>query len=938
MKKNLTRYYQKHYFLITNPTTCGGVMARSSGNFRFSALVLALVACPVALVAQGTTTSALTGVVKDPKGKPLAGATIRISSPSLIGGERVVRTTENGTYRFPMLPPGRYRIVVEAPDHAILTGNELLELGSTATRDWKFPVAAGATVEVVGNTATVESSAVTMTQNYNTEDLAALPTDRSLSGIMSLTPGVNGSRAWGGYSGENAYMMDGMNISDPSGGTVWIFPNIDWFSEIQVAGLGANAEFGGFMGGFTNGLIKRGGNTVEGSVNAYYGDSKWQSNIKTDHPMLTAADKLIQPSSDWDLAFNVGGPLIKDKLWYFVSAERVEEKNSPTGAALPQRNQKIMGLAKVTWAPSANTTLEFLGEYDYIGRDRRGIDYATLPIATVKEEAPDRSFSFTWTQLLGSDKVFTLKSFGYSGRYDLNPYNGEAPPLDTGDIWNGKEYYNNTQVMDKNYRSRATLQATFDLFKTGLLSSDDSHAFRFGLEREQASDEELERYPGGVNLNAGFDEGGVYTDFILTGGGWNIQERVDRLAAFAQDTWRINDRLTLNPGIRFEQFKARYYGMDTLWNKTTWAPRFGFTYALTADQKNVLKGHWGKYYAGFSTYFIDRAIQSAIPQTVYYNWGNYDYIDPFNPASWPSYDINDPVNYEYRRLNDLTVLDGGAKQPYTEETTLSYDHKFDGPWTFSGSYVNRDFKDSLVRKDLAADPDGGWYPYTNPLTGGTFNVWEPGIAGDEHQYVVTNGGKDAKRRYWAGTVALDRKLENNWSLNVSYTHSKLTGNIQRADSYDKVFYNRNTMINAEGLLPGNSDHELKGRMIYQFPWNMRISGTFTYLSGQHWTPTYRTDRLAGVRNIINLEPLGSETYPSRQLLDIRASQFLDLSKTTKMEFFIEVFNALDHQAVVAYTTRANASTDPADGMYSYYKYPDSVDTGRRLRLGLRLSF
>lgn len=913
-------------------------MARRSGNSRFSALVLALVAAPAGLIAQSSSTSALSGVVRDASGRALAGATIRITSPSMIGGERIVRTTENGSYRFPMLPPGRYRIVVEAPGQTTLTGYEVLELGKATTRDWRFTAMSGTTVEVVAGPAAVDSAIVSLTQNYNTEDLAALPTERSLSGIMNLTPGVNGSRAWGGYSGENAYMMDGVNISDPSGGTVWIFPNIDWFSEVQVAGLGANAEFGGYMGGFTNGLIKRGGNTLEGSFNAYYGDSKWQAKLDANHPLITPADREILPSKDWDLAINVGGPIVKDKLWYFVSVERTEEKNTPTGAELPQRNQKLMGLAKFTWAPTASTTLEFLGEYDYVGRDRRGIDYATLPIATLKEEAPDRSFSFTWTQVLGQDKVFTLRSFGYSGRYDLNAYNGEAPPLDTGDLWNGKEYYNNAQQVDKNYRSRATLQATFDLFKTGLLSDADSHAFRFGLEREQAADEELERYPGGVNLNAGIDSGGVYTDFILTGGGWNIRQRVDRLAAFAQDTWRVNDRLTLTPGIRFEQFKARFYGAETLWNKSTWAPRFGFTFALTQDQKSLLKGHWGRYYAGYSTYFIDRAIQSAIPQTVYYNWGNYDYIDPLNPASWPSYDINDPTNYEYRRLNDLSVVDPNARQPYTDESTLSLEHAFDGPWTLSGSYVYRDFKDSLVRKDLAPDPTGAWAAYVNPLTGGTVNVYEPGIAGDEHQYVVTNGGSEAKRRYWAATVTLDRRLEGNWSLNASYTRSRLYGNVQRADSYDKVFYSPNTMINAYGLLPGNNDHEFKARAIYQFPWNMRISWTFTYLSGEHWTPTFRTDRYYGIRYNINTEPLGSETYPSRHLLDVRLSQFVNLRKAVKLECFAEVFNLLNHQAVTSLTTRVNASTDPADGVYSYYRYPNTVDAGRRLRLGLRLNF
>jgi hypothetical protein len=918
-------------------------MARCEGFTGFSALMLALIAAPAALVAQGTTTSALMGVVRDAKGKPVSGATVRIASPAMIGGERVMRTMENGSYRFPVLPPGRYRIVVEAPGQTTITGIEMLELGRTSTVNWKFAASAGTVVEVVGSTVgAVDTASVNLTQNFGTEELASLPTDRSLTGIMNLTPGVNGSQAWGGHSRENAYMMDGMNVSDPSGNSIWIFPNIDWFSEVQMGGLGAPAEYGGFMGGFLNGLIKRGGNTLEGSLNTYYGDSRWQAKTRNSDPRITAEDRILAPSKDWDVALSVGGPIIKDKLWYFASVERIEDQNTPIGASMPQRNSKLMALAKLTWQPAQATTLEFLGEHDYLSRDRRGLDRYTEPIASLKEPAPNQSFSFTWTQVLGADKVFTLKAFGFSGTYDLNAYNGEAPPLDVGEPWtNGIQYYNNAQTVDKNYRARTSVTATFDVFKSGLLSSGDSHAFRFGLEREWAKDEELRRYPGGVNLNAGWDDGGVYTDFIITGGGWDINQNVKRLALFAQDTWTVNDRLTLRPGVRFEQFQAGFYGGGNLWNKKTFAPRFGLTYAISADQKTLLKAHWGRYFAGYSTFFIDRAIQSAIPMRVYNNWGNYDYIDPYNPSTWPTYDITNPVNYEYRRINDLTTVDPNAKQPHTDETTVSLEHKFKGSWSVATSWVYRKFKDILVRKDIAPDPDGVWTNYTNPINNQTVPVYETGLLGDEHQYVATTAGDDAKRRYWAATLSVDRKLENDWSLNASYTRARSSGNMQRADGYSgstDVFTSPNNRINSDGLLPGFNDHEFKARMLYQFSWNMRVSGTFTYLSGERWTPYFRSPRLGGIYYYVNTAPLGSEKYPSRNLLDLRLSQFLTLNKTGKLEAFVEVFNAFNSGATLNWDGRVNASTDPADGVYSYYRMPDSVETGRRLRLGLRYSF
>lgn len=929
-------------------------MPRSRGSLTLFAF--ALVAVPTALVAQTSSTAALGGVIKDASGKPVAGALVRINSVTMIGGEKSTVSAENGVYRFSALPPGTFRIAVSAKGLINQSQTAVLELGRTATVNWRLPAAnAGATVEVVASAARVDDAAVGQTQNFDTAALATLPVDRSLTAIMDLTPGVNGNRAWGGYSGENAYMMDGVNISDPSGGTVWIYPNIDWFSEVQVAGLGANAEFGGYMGGFVNGLVKRGGNTFEGSVSAYYADSKWQARIN--HSRVAEAEREILPTKNWDVAASIGGPIVKDKLWFFVSAERAELQSTPTGAELPQRDQKVMALAKITWAPNNSSTLEFLAEHDYVGRDRRYIDKYTMPVATQKESAPNHSYSLTWTQTIGSDKVLTAKVFGYSGRYDMPGYGGNALSLDTIDLWTydpnkpAREFFNNSTYEDFNYRARATAQVTFDWHRTGLITSGDSHAFRFGIEREQAADEELRRFPGDLNLNAiidPYEDGSVPLagDYIIQGGGWNVRQRVDRLAAFAQDTWTVNERLTISPGVRFEQFKARFYGGDTLWNKSTYAPRLGVAYAVTADQKTMLKAHWGKYYAGYSTYFIDRAIQSAIPMKRYYSWGNYPAIgNVLDPSTWPDHTPGTADNYEYRRVNDVTTVDPNARQPYTIETTVSIDQKFGTLWGASASFVSRDFKDSLVRTDQGVDPDGAYATFVNPLNQQNISIWEPGRYYDpvldfrleSHNYVTKNEDS-AKRKYEAFTVAVDRILANSWSVNLSYTHATLKGNIQRADSYDKVYYNPNLQTNAYGKLPGVNDHEFKARGMYELPWNIRVSGTFTYLSGTHWTPTYRTDSYNGTRYAVNLEPLGSQTYPSRSLLDLRVTQMFNLSKSSRLEIYAEVFNVLNRQSALEYYTRANANTDNDSAVYDDYKYPSSLDAGRRLQLGVRYNF
>jgi hypothetical protein len=914
---------------------------------RFSAFMLILVAAPAMLIGQGTSTSALTGLVRGPSGQAFKGARVRIASPSMIGGEKATVSAENGSYRFSALPPGRYRITVDAPGMATLTGSETLELGRTATLNWKLRQEGSALVEVVASaSADLDSSPVGLTANYNTADLATLPTERSLSGIMNLTPGVNANHAWGGDTRENAWMMDGINISDPQSNTQWIFPNPDWFSEIQVGGVGSPAEFGGFTGGFVNGIIKRGGNTTTGNFSSYYGDSKWQANSTNNDTRLSAADKLQPPAKDWDMAINIGGPIIKDKLWYFASYERKQGQTTPVGAPVPVDRKDTLALVKLTWQATPSATLEGIYEYDLLTREHRNIDLYTEVAASLQQNAPNHSYGLTWTQTLGSDKVLTLKGFGYSGTNEQKGYHGEDYGLDSWDYYQGKEYFHNPTMVSYDLRARFTLSATFDWFKAGLFSAGDNHAFRMGIEHESIKDEEVQRTPGNIGL-VGFgdtDANGndiIMTDYFYTGGGWNIKERATRLTFFAQDAWTVNDRLTLRPGLRFEQQKANAVGHPTAWNTFTVAPRFGATIALSADQKNLLKFHWGRFYSAFSASYIDRMYQSMLPPEVRYAWGTpasgYSpvQIDPFNYATWPKPVLNDPNNPAYQTVSGYAPTDPNARQPYMDETSLAFEHRFQGPWTFSATYLYRVNKDNLLKKDLAKD-NGAWesmgfWDYRNDPEGNNktyINVWQTSIASDQHNYLVTNI-PEAKRAFWSGTVSMNRAFQDNWSMSASYTRARRYGNSYKANGYDELFESPNNQINANGLLPGFDDNEFKLHGLYELPWKMRISGSFTYLSGNHFTPYARFTDDQGIRMYPNIETRGSQKYDSSHLVNLRLTQVVPLAKGSDIELFAEVFNLLNTGTASAWGERMNTST---------YKLPSTIEQARRLRLGLRVNF
>jgi hypothetical protein len=520
-------------------------MTRTSRSL--STLVLALVAAPAVLVAQGTTTSALTGLVRDPAGKPLAGALVRIASSAMIGGEKSVRTSENGSYRFPMLVPGLYKITVASQGHSSLSGLEILELGQTSTVNWKFQPVASATVEVVSGAGIgMETATTGVSQNFASETIASLPATRTLSDILNMTPGINGSNAWGGSgSGSNAYLMDGINVGDTSGGTQWIYANMDWFDEVQVGGLGAAAEFGGFSGGFINTVVKRGGNALSGVFSSFYDSTKWQAKSSNKDWNWTQADREVPDAKNYDIRMSVGGPILKDKLWYFLSAQKEQNEMTytgtlPTGPLPTKKINSLRVLGKLTYQVLPTATLEGMFEYDNRNIDHKYVNqtWGLYDAAAGGEQtSPSRYYSLTWTQTLGANLVLTLKGNGYNGGYDILPTHGDVNCLDI----DADKFFNNLDIAERNKRGRTSFSATLDYFKSGLFSASDNHAFRIGLEREKGFSESVTSNPGGYVLTADTGDvvGGVqeYLPYgAYTIGVEDVKVHSNKTILFAQDT------------------------------------------------------------------------------------------------------------------------------------------------------------------------------------------------------------------------------------------------------------------------------------------------------------------------------------------------------------------------------------------------------------------
>ncbi|GAG56138.1 unnamed protein product, partial [marine sediment metagenome] len=235
----------------------------------------------------------------------------------LIGGDRVKITDAEGKYRFVALQVGTYTLNVKLSGFTPQMQSDLrLSIGRTLTVDFTLEI--GSLEEEVTVIATapiidVRDSA-TVTTIIKTEFLQKLP-NRGVEGALSMTAGVTQRSAFGAAtSNSNNFLINGVKVNSPEAGESGMSPSYDSIEEINVMGIGSPAEYGGFSGAIVNTVMKSGGNDFHGMANFYLRSPKLHSTNWDDYPYLMRR----YWDESYDANFNLGGPVVQDKLWFFA--------------------------------------------------------------------------------------------------------------------------------------------------------------------------------------------------------------------------------------------------------------------------------------------------------------------------------------------------------------------------------------------------------------------------------------------------------------------------------------------------------------------------------------------------------------------------------------------------------------------------------------------
>ena len=590
------------------------------------AVVICLSVIPV--LAQGGRAE-INGTVFDQKTAVLPGAIVTATDEAT-GLVRTTASNENGRFVIPALVPGRYTMKAELPGFQTQTRpGAVVSVGQEITVDFTLPV--GGVAEQVTVTEEVPIVEITSTRvgaNISNSEIDNLPSlGRNQLSLMQLVPGLTPSLAPGTFeggqynangrdTGSNLFLVDGVYDNDDRlGGSQGTQARVtlDTMAEYQVLTHQYGAEYGGSSGVVVNAVTKSGTNAVHGRGFFYLQDESLDA---TDYFLKKAGEK-NSPSGNKVGGFNVGGPFVKNKAFWFFNLERdvVNEAanlNFPAEAAPVARsysgstdtkawNTFVRGDYQLT--PGNSLSFRWVREAAITIGENLETNLSTLDNALVENDSGDQIFNLNWTSVLRNRSVNEFKAThvrenllqGPRSFFDNNFKFIELEGRDQFDVGSQNSHPDFTAGPRASHGSSRI--RTYD-FSDTFTHTSGSHTWKAGI--GYSRNEAPPVISGGNDIgtftfggNRPFDPAVAATypiRFQIRLGQiyYNIKDR--RTNSFVQDKWQLNRRLTLNLGVRYD------YQNITPKTRNAFAPRFGVAYDPTGSGKTVIRGGVGKFY------------------------------------------------------------------------------------------------------------------------------------------------------------------------------------------------------------------------------------------------------------------------------------------------------------------------------------------------------
>lgn len=893
-------------------------------------LSLFMVAC-IHMVSAQETSSLLQGRIADENGNAISDVFVKLTGEQLQGERQTVSDPE-GFFRFVNLPNGSYQLVLEHISFATLQLTGLrLKLGQSLTIPQIHLTASTDELPEVLVTAvsnTTASTSIAIEDNIVLDDIDDIPLERDYSKVIELLPGVNASflgdeqvNISGATGLENAIFIDGMNTTNlfnGSGGTQLPY---NFVEEINVKSGGFEAEFGRATGGIINLVTRSGGNTLSADAFGYFSDNSLSSDGRR-----VPGDFGNGIFQRYDAGFSVGGPVIKNKLWYFAAYNhRVESEDAsiPGIEDLTDKRVSHIFAGKLSWQPAPETHLQLSIFGDPTNWDRVGHNFVLDDF--VGSLANPEPFLGKWQQ----------GSYNFSAKMDH-----ALTPNWLGSISASRQ--NGNYKADASSES-ARNEPTFIDLLTGEWSGGYGGRFDRGL-TQNAANFSITYFKGLDQLKAGvqFEDNILDEDWRWESAGpdnagfirrvaensyqtWPLvlqtQARNRVLSAYLQAEWYANEKLILKPGIRWD---GQYLRNNTSLREerilNQYQPRFGLVWLPQGKSGDIkLSASAGRFYEQIPT------------QVIAVSLSNNQQIGVFYPQ--------DPrVSDEGRFAFPVSAPDGSRwmedlNGEHYDELTLQYQQTFNNQYTFGIQSIFRRLREIVQNVDD---------PFTGVAQGFFGN---PGR--NELSYFP-----DPQRDYSALTISFAKnntglsRLNYNFSYTLSRTYGNYPGLFNADDglalpNFGTSYDNIEQLQNSRGLLPNDRTH------VFKLNGSLKLLNTLTlgtYFTAQSGTPLNELGAFPGrLINYVFLTPRGQAgRLPAIYDLNLRFT-YTPTSGVlggVKPKLTLDVLHLFSQREVVNRVQLRYLSADDATGEQlnenPNYLNPTRFQPPTIIRLGLEL--
>jgi hypothetical protein len=953
-------------------------------------ILAVIVAASAGLVSAQTQTGTITGVVTDAQGAVMPGVTVSIESPALIGGTKTTITNQTGSYQFTQLAPGFYTVIFHLSGFQTIRKEEIdVRVAFVSKVDSAMQVAGvEETVTVTGESPVVDVKSSVAATNIEKELFDTVPSGNNPFTMAAFVPGmVTGRLDVGGNEGAQQYgleifgsdpnqktfSIDGLKVNWPGGegGATMQYYDFAMFEEYNFQTSQQTAEVD-VPGVYMNMVTKSGGNEFSGDAAYYFENDAMQAENIDDE----LAQKLgLQPGQEtgaagnpidisYDFNATLGGPIARDKVWFFGSMRwwrldqfQIGAKNADGSQAIDDnRIRNFMG--KGTFQLTTNDKFSFMAQGNHKQRfHRRDPPYVfTEDKASRYQNQWAYNVLGQYSRILGTTGLFDIR-FGrmwgttpYGYQEGVGPEDISIADTVAFSIVNSQftEYFN------PNHRNQ--FNVSYSTFQDwGGQNHDIKVGFQASWERMFQESQRLQDYRLEV-------ASGAPTFAVLSNTPVTEEELTNTWAIFLQDNWTVGQRLTVNLGVRLDSINGivtdqsspagTWIGernvsrQDGLPGWTSIAPRLGFAYDLRGDGKTAIKGGYGRYYVQTGT-LISQTLNRNGFSEVRPTWRDLDDNLRITPGPCGNITCSAELGTIPPFSTSNTTYDTESKRPFDDEFSIGVDHSLTQDLALSATYFHRRHPYGLGQINLLKPPSA-YTPverqFTNPSGQvETITVYSIDPAAFRVSQLSITSSDLLKSSYDGFSINVNKRMRDRWQLlagmafssNQGYYH---TGILTNNNNYD--LNNPNSHLGREdSSVFTDVPFQLNVAGSYMLPKDFLIALKYQARSG---IPLVRQLGVRGLtqNETVYVAPRGEDrTEFVAALVDLRFSKQFSLGERARFDAIIDLFNLLNTNSILDQNTSVGTSSGPAVATLApTWGRPSLIVTPRIIRLGVRLSF